>query len=88
MYDVRQNAMNKHHLTQNYEDFLDCTDPEDGGSKPLRNAGTYQSPRKIPEHRNLPYKAVRSPNNISDMNYMQKLCYLPQYFTNLDENLV
>jgi hypothetical protein len=54
MYDVRPNAMYKHQLTQKYEDFLDCTDPEHGGSRPLRNAGTYQSSRHIPEHTNLP----------------------------------
>jgi hypothetical protein len=31
---VRQNAMYKHQLTQNCENYLDSTDPEDGGSKP------------------------------------------------------
>jgi hypothetical protein len=54
MYDVRPNAMYKHQLTQNYEEFFDCTDPEDGGSRPLRNASTYQSQRHIPKHINLP----------------------------------
>jgi hypothetical protein len=33
----------------------------------------------------FPYKSVRIPNNNFDMNYTRKLCYLPQYCTNLDE---
>jgi hypothetical protein len=85
MYDVRPNAMNKHHLTQNYEDFLDRTDPEDGSSKPLRNAGTYQSPRNIPEHRNLPVQRCEKPKQHSCNEFHAKIVYLPQYFTNLDE---
>ena len=86
MYDVRQNAMYKHQLTQNYEDFLDCIDPEDGGSKPLRNAGTYQSPSHIPKHKNLPVHRCEKPKQFF-MFYTRKLCYIPQYFTNLDEIL-
>lgn len=88
MYDVRPNAMHKHPLTQNYEDFLDCTDPEDGVSKPLRNAGTYQSPRHIPEHTNFPvHRCEKTKQHSVFMNYTRKVCYLSQYFTNLDEIL-
>lgn len=61
MYDARPNAMYKHQLTQNYEDFLACTDPAEGGSKPLWNAGTYQSTRYILEHMNLPVHHCEKP---------------------------
>jgi hypothetical protein len=72
MYDVRPNAMYKYQLTQNYEDFMDCTDPEDGGSKPLRNAGTYQSPRHIPEHMNLSVHHCENPQKNIFFNVLQE----------------
>jgi hypothetical protein len=61
MYDARPNAMYKHQLTQNYADFLACKYPADGGSKPLRKAGTYQSTRHIPEHTKLPVHRCEKP---------------------------
>jgi len=85
MYDVRPDAMYKHQLTQNYEDFLGCTDPEDGGSKPLRNAGTYQSPRHNPEHTNLSVHRCEKPKQ-HFVCFTRKNCVGSSIiFINLDE---